>query len=671
MFSHSLPETTLPPPLQQKPANPIPLSSLSSTNLLNTPVQSIPSTKKVGKWTPEEDELLRKYVATYSEKQWKKVSEHILGRTPIQCLHRWTKILKPGLVKGPWTPDEDQKLLAWVKQEGPGKWAQASNLIPGRSGKQCRERWFNNLNPDVKKGNWSVIEDELIFKLYQKYGSSWSKIAKYIPGRTENSIKNRFYSTLRKLAAAKNRTGTESGSPGAKEMESVGKDIKGFTGDENVNAENTDPNILYSLLQEIACKDETPEKKQGNDEELNVKQEEGVEGKSQAEEAKKGKEVIERKNIKEKPDTCKVPTRLDQAFNLCGEKVVLARDTNLAQHALQEAAGKVMQVEVQENDPDFERFILCTANSYHKVPINLENNLEVIPDFFEDLDLLQKSILDFCSSNVQNLVSAFKMVSIDTSTPLKSEGSIQKPSPKNLLLGLEQSQTPRINPLQALDRNQGFRRRQSQQLFDLPPESNDIGPLIPISVKIPPLDTKENDNENRIKKTTPISKLDLSENIPIFPKNMQSEINKIKLPGVLEQKNLNIRQGSAEKDKKKDEEMNCLIGSIHDTIGAASAMYSQYLTQIDEAVKGVNKEDPNEAREKLGPLFQQLHGLESWLKNAKTDLARLEGFMGDQQDLSSLVKSDVNAGDENKRRFLDENIGGSEWEQLVKKRKVE
>lgn len=161
--------------------------------------------KKTGKWTAEEDEMLRRYVPLYGEKQWRKIAEHIPGRNSIQCLHRWTKILKPGLVKGPWTPEEDQRLINWVNSEGPTKWAQCAAFIHGRSGKQCRERWFNNLNPGLKKGNWSEEEDEMIFQLYQKYSSSWSKIAKYLPGRTENAIKNRFYSTLRKLAADKKK----------------------------------------------------------------------------------------------------------------------------------------------------------------------------------------------------------------------------------------------------------------------------------------------------------------------------------------------------------------------------------------------------------------------------------------------------------------------------------
>jgi hypothetical protein len=74
------------------------------------------------------------------------------GRTAIQCLHRWTKILKPGLRKGPWQEEEDEKLLEWVKNNGPCKWSICAESIQGRSGKQCRERWFNNLNPNVKKG---------------------------------------------------------------------------------------------------------------------------------------------------------------------------------------------------------------------------------------------------------------------------------------------------------------------------------------------------------------------------------------------------------------------------------------------------------------------------------------------------------------------------------------
>ena len=71
-----------------------------------------------GKWSAEEDEFLKGFVLLYGEKNWKKISYNMKKRSSIQCLHRWTKILKPGLVKGPWSVEEDKILLNWVKNEG-------------------------------------------------------------------------------------------------------------------------------------------------------------------------------------------------------------------------------------------------------------------------------------------------------------------------------------------------------------------------------------------------------------------------------------------------------------------------------------------------------------------------------------------------------------------------
>jgi hypothetical protein len=161
----------------------------------------IPLKIKALKWTPEEDRILISLVDKYGVKNWKTISEKMEARTSIQCLHRWSKILQPGLVKGPWTVSEDKKLIEWVNKNGAMKWSLCSENIPGRSGKQCRERWYNNLNPNLVKGNWSPKEDYMIFKLYTQIGSKWSTIAEQFKGRTENSIKNRFYSTLRRIAS--------------------------------------------------------------------------------------------------------------------------------------------------------------------------------------------------------------------------------------------------------------------------------------------------------------------------------------------------------------------------------------------------------------------------------------------------------------------------------------
>jgi hypothetical protein len=161
--------------------------------------------KRTGKWTKEEDDVLVAAVEKFGTKNWKAVSKVVFGRNQVQCLHRWTKILQPGLTKGPWSIAEDRKLLEWVQKEGPNKWTACAEYIKGRSGKQCRERWLNTLNPGVKKGNWEPEEDFKIFHLFKQFGSQWSKINLHFERRTENSIKNRFYSTLRRIAAEKRK----------------------------------------------------------------------------------------------------------------------------------------------------------------------------------------------------------------------------------------------------------------------------------------------------------------------------------------------------------------------------------------------------------------------------------------------------------------------------------
>ena len=158
---------------------------------------------KTGRWSPEEGDCLRAAVNTYGEGHWKEISALVPGRSALQCLHRWTKALKPGLIKGHWTPEENALLREWVKNNGPQRWSECAKIIVGRSGKQCREHWCNKLNPTLKKGNWTAEEDEQIFRLYQKYGTSWSRFEKFLPGRTENAIKNRFYSALRRLESNK------------------------------------------------------------------------------------------------------------------------------------------------------------------------------------------------------------------------------------------------------------------------------------------------------------------------------------------------------------------------------------------------------------------------------------------------------------------------------------
>lgn len=71
------------------------------------------------------------------------------------------------------------------------KWSEIANQLPGRIGKQCRERWFNHLDPGINKGDWSEEENLFLFRAQQQFGNRWCDIAKSLPGRTENAVKNR------------------------------------------------------------------------------------------------------------------------------------------------------------------------------------------------------------------------------------------------------------------------------------------------------------------------------------------------------------------------------------------------------------------------------------------------------------------------------------------------
>jgi hypothetical protein len=153
------------------------------------------------KWLRDEDERLRVAVARFGGKNWRMIAETLgNGRTDVQCLHRWNKVLKPGLIKGPWTPEEDRVLTGLINRYGVGKirWCDLALHLPGRIGKQCRERWCNHLDSRIRKGQWTPEEDDMVFRWQQKLGNKWSEIAKLLPGRTENAVKNRFNSAARR-----------------------------------------------------------------------------------------------------------------------------------------------------------------------------------------------------------------------------------------------------------------------------------------------------------------------------------------------------------------------------------------------------------------------------------------------------------------------------------------
>ena len=141
----------------------------------------------------EEDEKLKRLVEVHGER-WDFIASHFPDRADVQCQHRWQKVVNPELVKGPWTKEEDEKVIELVRKYGPKRWTLIAKHLKGRIGKQCRERWHNHLNPEIKKTAWTDEEDRIIYNAHKQWGNQWAIwpttfLARCVGGQMEGRTK--------------------------------------------------------------------------------------------------------------------------------------------------------------------------------------------------------------------------------------------------------------------------------------------------------------------------------------------------------------------------------------------------------------------------------------------------------------------------------------------------
>jgi hypothetical protein len=141
--------------------------------------------------------MLRELIQRFG-RQWSVIASHIPNRNATQVAARWEKCINPILTKGQFSTDEDRLITEFVAENGIRVWPKITAVLPYRTPKQCRERWFNNLDPAITKSPWTPEEDLLIFEAYVKYGPKWSMIAPMVAGRSDNAVKNRWNASISK-----------------------------------------------------------------------------------------------------------------------------------------------------------------------------------------------------------------------------------------------------------------------------------------------------------------------------------------------------------------------------------------------------------------------------------------------------------------------------------------
>ncbi len=148
-------------------------------------------------WSREEDNLLRSLVAQHGAKKWSNIAKYFENKSSVQCSARFRR-MKRGIKKAPWSTQEDSLLLELMKLYGKD-WTVIANIMKTRTGKQIRERFIHNLDPNIIRRVFNEEEVKMIFELQKKYGNKWTLISSHFYRCTGDMVKNTFYCYFKKV----------------------------------------------------------------------------------------------------------------------------------------------------------------------------------------------------------------------------------------------------------------------------------------------------------------------------------------------------------------------------------------------------------------------------------------------------------------------------------------